>query len=192
MQSLSDILEFLTKLVADGGPLISCFLTIFLSILPIIPLGAMISLNTTAYGLLPGICLSYFSTLLGCYISYKIFYHLSDKISNKIFTKRFQKKIDKGIKKFQTLSLPNLTILMTLPFTPAYLMNILAGLTKYNQKKFAFAIIIGKIFMTIFWSCIGKSLIESLTDIKMLIALSIMITIAYIISKIISKNANLD
>ena len=74
----------------------------------------------------------------------------------------------------------------------AFLVNILAGLTSMDKKKFTAAILIGKIFMVIFWGYVGKSLIDSMTDIKTIIIILIMVLLAYITSKIVSKKANIE
>ena len=61
-----------------------------------------------------------------------------------------------------------------------------------SKRKFITAILIGKIFMVIFWGCIGKSLLESITDIKTIMIVSVFIIIAYIISKIVSKKMKIE
>ena len=61
-----------------------------------------------------------------------------------------------------------------------------------SKKKFIAAILTGKIFMVIFWGCIGKSLLESITDIKTIIIVSIFIIVAYMVSKIVSKRMKIE
>ena len=102
------------------------------------------------------------------------------------------KKVDKAIDKFKNISLSNLTVIITLPFTPAFLINILSGVSGMSRKKFLVAILIGKVFMISFWGYIGKSLVESMTDITTIIIMSIMIIIAYVLSKAVGKKANID
>ena len=46
--------------------------------------------------------------------------------------------------------------------------------------------------MITFWGYIGKSLIESLTDIKALIFVGIILALAYLLSKIVSKKMNIE
>ena len=130
--------------------------------------------------------------LIEPHISYLIFYYVSNNIIYKHLSKKTMKKVDKAIDKFQNISLSNLTVIITLPFTPAFLINILAGVSGMRKKKFLLAILIGKIFMISFWGYIGKSLVESMTDITTIIIMSIMIVIAYILSKIIGKKANIE
>ena len=162
------------------------------SFIPALPLCVFIALNINAFGLIPGTLLSWISTCIGCYLSYLIFYHLSNDFIYKHLGKKTKNKIDKAIVTFRNISLPNLVVIITLPFTPAFLVNILAGLTSMDKKKFIAAILIGKIFMVIFWGYVGKSLIDSMTDIKTIIIILIMVLLAYITSKIVSKKANIE
>ena len=46
--------------------------------------------------------------------------------------------------------------------------------------------------MVIFWGYIGKSLVESITDIRAIIFILLTIVIAYFISKIVAKRVDLD
>ena len=102
------------------------------------------------------------------------------------------KKLEKVIKKMKTIEFSNLVVLIALPFTPAFLINIACGVINMSKRKFITAILIGKIFMVIFWGCIGKSLLESITDIKTIMIVSVFIIIAYIISKIVSKKMKIE
>ena len=61
-----------------------------------------------------------------------------------------------------------------------------------SKKKYIVAVVIGKIFMVSFWGYIGKSFVESMTDISAIIVMSIMIITAYALSKLIGKNANIE
>ena len=162
------------------------------SFLPILPLCVFIALNINAFGLLIGVIISWIATCVGCFISYLLFYYLSNDVIYKRLSKKNKSKVDKALKSFKQLSFPGLVVLITVPFTPAFLINILAGLTAISRKKYLAALLIGKIFMVIFWGYIGKSFIESITDISTIIFIVAMIVIAYIISKIVVKRVNLD
>ena len=189
---INTFIEHSTEIISNGGILLGILLIALESFIPILPLSVFVALNTHTFGLLPGILMSWLSTCLGCYISYLIFYYVLNNIIYKHLSKKTMKKVDKAIDKFQNISLSNLTVIITLPFTPAFLINILAGVSGMRKKKFLLAILIGKIFMISFWGYIGKSLVESMTDITTIIIMSIMIVIAYILSKIIGKKANIE
>ena len=92
----------------------------------------------------------------------------------------------------RTINFSNLVVLIALPFTPAFAINIAAGLVGLDKRKFLVALLTGKIFMISFWGLVGKSLIESLTDISSLIIAAVLIIIAYFLSKLISKKMKIE
>ena len=192
MDLINTIVEYSTEVISKGGILFGMLLIMIESFIPVLPLSVFIALNTHTFGLLPGILMSWVSTCIGCYISYLIFYYVSNNIIYKYLSKKTRNKIDKAVDKFQNISLANLTVIITLPFTPAFLINILAGVSGMSKKKYIVALLIGKIFMVSFWGYIGKSFVESMTDISAIIVMSIMIIIAYALSKLIGKNANIE
>lgn len=192
MDLINAIVEYSTEVISNGGILFGMLLIMIESFIPVLPLSVFIALNTHTFGLLPGIVMSWVSTCIGCYISYLIFYYVSNNIIYKYLSKKTRNKIDKAVDKFQNISLANLTVIITLPFTPAFLINILAGVSGMSKKKYIVAVVIGKIFMISFWGYIGKSFVESMTDISAIIVMSIMIITAYALSKLIGKNANIE
>ena len=192
MDLINTIVEYSTEVISNGGILFGMLLIMVESFIPVLPLSVFIALNTHTFGLLPGILMSWVSTCIGCYISYLIFYYVSNNIIYKYLSKKTRNKIDKAVDKFQNISLANLTVIITLPFTPAFLINILAGVSGMSKKKYIVAVVIGKIFMVSFWGYIGKSFVESMTDISAIIVMSIMVIIAYALSKLIGKNANIE
>lgn len=192
MDLINTIVEYSTEVISNGGILFGMLLIMIESFIPVLPLSVFIALNTHTFGLLPGILMSWVSTCIGCYISYLIFYYVSNNIIYKYLSKKTRNKIDKAVDKFQNISLANLTVIITLPFIPAFLINILAGVSGMSKKKYIVAVVIGKIFMVSFWGYIGKSFVESMTDISAIIVMSIMIIIAYALSKLIGKNANIE
>ena len=189
---INTFIEYSTNVISNGGVLQGMFLIIIESFIPVLPLSVFVALNTHTFGLLPGILMSWVSTCIGCFISYSIFYYVSNNVIYKHLSKKTMKKVDKAIDKFKNISLSNLTVIITLPFTPAFLINILSGVSGMSRKKFLVAILIGKVFMISFWGYIGKSLVESMTDITTIIIMSIMIIIAYVLSKAVGKKANID
>lgn len=88
--------------------------------------------------------------------------------------------------------LSNLVVVIALPFTPAFLINIASGLAGVDKKKFLIAILVGKLSIVYFWGVIGTSFLESMTDIKTIMIISVMLVIAYFVSKYISKKTHVD
>jgi len=172
------------------GPILACFLISIESIAPMLPLAVFITINFIAFGSILGFFISWFFTILGCMLSFYIF--------RKGFNKRFNikikkhKKVDKLVEKFTNISIPALTVLIAIPFFPACLINVAAGLSNMKVKKFLGSIIIGKSLMVYFWGFIGTNLVESLTHPQILIKIFGLIFIAWIVSKIVDKRFKIE
>lgn len=192
MELVNNFVDYCTQFISEGGLIFGFILILLESFIPVLPLGIFVALNVNAFGSIIGITLSWIATCLGCFLSYLIFSYISERILNKILPKKTLNKVEKAIKKFQKISFSNLVLVIALPFTPAFLINIISGITRISKRKFLFSILIGKVFMIIFWGYVSKSLIESITDINTIIMVSLMLVVAYLISKIVSKKVNLD
>ena len=71
---------------------------------------------------------------------------------------------------------------MAFPFTPAFSINIAAGLTSMSYKKFIMAASIAKIAIVYFWGYVGSTFIQSMTDPGVLLKLSIIIIFAFLLN----------
>jgi len=190
---LSNIYDLIINIINSSnifGPLLACFLIFIESILPVLPLFVFITITFISYGYFLGFLISYVLTILGCYFSF----YLCRTFLNKLFNKKVRKidKFDKIMKKIDNMKFSNLVLLVSIPFTPAFLVNIAASLSNMSFKKFSIAIIIGKIFIVFFWGFIGTSLLESLKNPKILIIIFIMLGISYFLSKLVTKRLNLE
>ena len=192
MDIITSFVDFSTNFISSGGILFGFLLVLIESFIPVLPLAVFVALNTNAFGPVLGITISWIATCTGCFLSYLLFYHLSDKYLYRIFRGKYKKKVKRGVKKIKNISFSGLVLLVALPFTPAFLINIICGVAEVSKRKFVASILIGKIFMVIFWGYVGKSIIESMTDIMTIIIVCIMLLVAYIISKIVSKRFNID
>ncbi len=173
------------------GYILSCFLILIESIVPALPLSVFITLLFYKFGYLVGFIISYIFTILGCIMSYKIF---NSKIKNKFenyIKNKDRKMLNKLVKRINKIKFNNLCLIIAIPFTPAFLINIAAGLTNMNFKKYVYALMIGKVFLIIFWGFIGTSLINSIKNPINLVYIVIMLIICFIISKLVSKREGL-
>ena len=192
MEYITELVNKSTELIVLGGPIIGFLLVLLEAFLPMLPLGVFVSLNINAFGFLPGVLISWVANILGSYTAYLFFYYISTKFLYKFLKNKTINKIDKQIHKFNNISFTNIVLILTLPFTPSCFVNLLAGISNMSKEKYLFSLIIGKAFMITFWGYIGKSFIESMTDIKAIIFIFIILIIAYIISKIVSKKMNIE
>ncbi len=192
MEVVNSFVDFCTNFISQGGILFGFFLIFLESFLPVLPLGVFVALNVNAFGGILGLGISWVATCLGCFVSYLFFSFLSEKYLYKFLSSKMVEKVNKGIDSFRKISFSNLVLVISLPFTPAFLVNIICGIARVSRKKFLASIFIGKVFMLIFWGYVSKSLIESVTDINTIIIISLMLLVAYVISKIVSKKFDLE
>ena len=192
MEYITELVNKSTELIASGGLIVGFLLVLLEAFLPMLPLGVFVSLNINAFGFFSGILISWIATIIGSYTAYLFFYFISTKFIYKFLKSKTIAKIDKQIQKFNNISFTNLVLILTLPFTPSCFINLLAGMSNMSKEKYLLSLIIGKAFMITFWGYIGKSFIESMTDPKAIIFIGLILLIAYIISKIVSKKMNIE
>ena len=185
INKLVDIVQNFLLSIGAFAPVFSCLFIIIESIFPILPLCLFITINFLFFGKYIGFLISWIFTCIGCIISYYIskknikIFHFNNKTSNEL--------LNKAVKNINNIRFEVLTIIIALPFTPAFLINIAAGISKMDFKKFLLSILIGKIFMVYFWGFIGTGLIESLHNPIILIKIFIILIISYLISFIIKR-----
>lgn len=192
MEIINFIIDYSTKFIATGGILFGFLLVFIECFIPALPLSVFVALNVNAFGVFVGILISWLATCIGSFLCYLLFSFLEEKFISKWFNNKTKKIIRNGIDKFKTIGFSELVLILTLPFTPSFLVNILSGIARVNKDKFISALLIGKVFTVVFWGYIGKSFIESLTDFSSIIYILVALIIAYIISKIVSKKMNID
>lgn len=172
------------------GPLLGCVFIILESILPPLPLFVFITLNFVAYGKLVGFIISWICTCIGCFLSY----FLVKKFLRNWVLKKI-KNVDlltKWMSYIENLSLSKVTVILAIPFTPAFMVNIAAGICNMDFKKFSIAILISKIFLVYFWGIVGTGLLESLHNPRSIITVIVMMVVAYLVSLIIKKVFKID
>lgn len=173
------------------GPIVGCFFIVIESMVPILPLFVFITLNFLAFGNILGFIISWVFTCIGCFISFLLF---RKKVQTWLF-KRIKKNgliSEHTIEVITNLKFEQLTTIIAIPFTPAFLVNIVAGLSKMSYKKYMGALLIGKMFLVYFWGFVGVSLIESIKNPIYLVRVFVLLLIAYVISRIVSKKFNIE
>lgn len=193
-QFVNDILSYLQNFISSCPFFISVMLGMLIivleSIIPALPLGVFVALNMILLGNITGFITSWVATTLGCFLSFNLV--------RKYFHKQFEKKSKDNdkirllLKRINKFSFSSFVLITALPFTPAFAINIAAGLSKMDEKKFIMGIFIAKLSIVYFWGFIGTTFLQSVTDIKVLIKLGIMLLLAYVLSKIVMKKFKLD
>ena len=172
------------------GPLLGSLFIILESIIPPLPLFVFITINFVAFGKVLGFIISWICTCIGCILSYYLVKKLfRNWVVNKI---KDVNLLTKCMNYVENLSLTQVTMILSIPFTPAFMVNIAAGLCNMNFKKFLTTTVISKIFLVYFWGIVGTGLLESFHNPTSLITVVVMIVIAYILSIVIKKVFKID
>lgn len=167
------------------GPLLGSLFIVLESIIPPLPLFVFITINFLAFGYVMGFIISWVCTIIGCVISY----FLVKKLLRNFVVKKIKNVdlLNRCMHYIENMSLTKITVILAIPFTPAFMMNIAAGLVNMNFKKFFIAILVSKIFLVYFWGFVGTSLVESFQNPSSLITVVVMMLLAYSTSLIIKK-----
>lgn len=190
LYELSENLNDILLQIGLWGPVIACLFIVVESIIPILPLSVFITVNFIVFGSFIGFIISWIFTIIGCIISFMIFKHrYKEKFEKKIRNKKY---VEKLIVWLETAKFQHLVVLVAIPFTPAFLFNIAAGLSKMTFRKFFFVILIGKIFLIYFWGFVGTALLESLTNPVAMVRVIVLTLIAYLLSSFVNKKFGLD
>ncbi len=184
MNNVFNIINYSCDLISSGGIIIGFLLVFLESFIPALPLSVFVILNVNTFGFIIGFIISWLATSFGSYICYLLFILIGSNFSFKLLKNK--------INLFSNIKFSELALILTLPFTPSFLINIMCGLTKMNKKKFIGAVLIGKFFTIIFWGYIGKSFLDNLYDFKSILYVLTTIIISYILSKIINKKFKIE
>lgn len=174
------------------GYLLSCILIILESFIPILPLFVFVTLLFYKFGVILGFIISYICTIIGCIISYKIFNGKLRLKFDKFLVKKNNDKLNKIKNSIKNIKFVNLCLIIALPFTPSFIVNVAAGLSDMNRRKYIIALLVGKAFLVIFWGFVGTSLINSFRNPLNLLYILLLLVGCFVVSKLVSKKEGLE
>lgn len=186
---IGTVVSIIKNFILNHNPVLG-FLTgilviILESMIPILPLAVFIALNILVFGNYLGYAMSLFATIIGCIIAFFIF---RNKVHLPLYDKLIKLETMQNIQaKMNKISLSNLVFIMSLPFTPAFAINIAAGISKISFKKFFIALLFGKAIMVYWWAFVGTTLIESISNPVIIIKLILLVLCAYLFSYYINS-----
>ncbi len=191
MEIVDTVVESCIHILSQAGPMAGILLILLESVFPVLPLSVFITLNLMTFGSILGYFLSLGATIVGCTCSFFFFRQVFSHRLYRLVERKDYIEVKKWMVKITKIKFTNLVILIALPFTPAFLINIAAGLSHLSFRKYFFSLLIGKAVMVYFWGYVGTSLLESLTDFSVLLKIIILLLFAYIASKVIEKSAEI-
>lgn len=193
MEIFENLNEVINNFLANAGvwePLLSSIFIVLEGTFAFLPLFVFVTINILTMGNIVGGIISWLCTVLGSFIAFSLFrYGISPLL--KKFIKN-PKSLEKFKKMINTMPFSRLVLIISIPVTPSFLVNLAAGLSSIPVKKYLYALLFGKAFIILFWGVVGTSLVDCLKNPIMLIKVVIMLVVCNLFSKFINKCFKID
>ena len=150
------------------------------SLIPALPLVAIVTINISAHGVILGFLYSWVGTTLGSLIVFLFFRRIVKRKLMPWFSRKAS--IQKALDWVADRNAAVLFILVSLPFTPSSFINIAFGLSDFDEQKFIKTLIAAKLIMMLGLSLFGKTLSISFTRPVYLILAVAILAALYLIS----------
>ncbi|MEW4384616.1 TVP38/TMEM64 family protein [Staphylococcus epidermidis] len=163
------------------------FIMLYLrAIVPVLPLTLYVVLLIHAYGLLPGIIISWLGIVSGTFTVFLI----CKKFVNTIRMKKLKsrKSVQRLISFIDRQGLIPLFVLLCFPFTPNTLINIIASLSHIKIKYYFFVLVISKLISITILGVMGKEIFTIFTNPLRALIMIVLLVVLWFISKKVEKH----
>lgn len=170
------------------GVFLGILLPMLEAFFPILPLIVFVLANAAAYGFFGGFLLSWVGTCLGSIVVFTFCRVVIRKPVRRWIDKR--KKMKSMLEWVERGGFGPVFIVLSIPFTPSSLINVLCGLSNMNIRMFYLAVLLGKMVMIAIVTLIGtdwKAIVSHPAKLILVIALIIILWIA---GKLVEKSMN--
>ena len=158
------------------------FIMLYLrAIVPVLPLTLYVVLLIHAYGLFPGIIISWIGIVSGTFTVFLI----CKKFVNTIRMKKLKsrKSVQRLISFIDRQGLIPLFVLLCFPFTPNTLINIIASLSHIKIKYYFFVLVISKLISITILGVMGKEIFTIFTNPLRALIMIVLLVVLWFISK---------
>lgn len=163
------------------------FIMLYLrAIVPMLPLTLYVVLLIHAYGLFPGIIISWLGIVSGTFTVFLI----CKKFVNTIRMKKLKsrKSVQRLISFIDRQGLIPLFVLLCFPFTPNTLINIIASLSHIKIKYYFFVLVISKLISITILGVMGKEIFTIFTNPLRALIMIVLLVVLWFISKKVEKH----
>lgn len=171
------------------GPLAPILLAATESLIPALPLIAIVTLNVAAHGIILGFLYSWVGACIGSTLVFLFFRKIAKKLFLKL-VKRYN-KVRKARDWVNGVNPKALFLIAIVPFTPSSFLNFAFGISDFDEKKYLCIMVTAKAIMILLLSLFGQSLVQALENPVFIIIALVLAMVLYIISKKVSKDNNL-
>lgn len=162
--------------------LIVGFLLVFLeSLLPFLPLFLIVIVNINSYGFLLGFLINYSGTVLGSYIVFLFIRYFVRAPAQRYIAKH--ERLQKMLAFIDRKGFSFLFILLSLPFTPTSVINVIAALSNLKKVVYLYILVAAKAIMVLTMSLVGNDVTSFFTSPLQLTITIIGLVLLYLFSK---------
>ena len=181
-------IEQLSAQYRSFGPFVGFIISFLESFLPFLPLVLFIVVNVTAYGLWGGFLLSWLGTLFG---SYAVFL-LVRKFGKIKYIRKWTEttQVKKLITWVNMAGISPLLVLLCFPFTPAIVVNIVAGLSSIKKKYYFMTLFVSKFVMVFILTFIVQDLSDLIRSPEKIVVVCLLLLILWVGGKLFEKYIN--
>ncbi len=172
------------------GPFVPILLAMVESFVPPLPLIAIVALNVAAHGPIMGFLYSWCGVALGGLVMFTFWRRVVKRFFWRHASKyKWFRKAQGWVSNCDTSTLFTLAML---PFTPTSFLHLAFGISDFDGRRYALALLSGKFVMVAMMAIFGESLSNALENPLYLILAVILWVAMYFASKIFCRRHNLD
>ena len=160
------------------------------SLIPVLPMVAIVTLNVAAYGPVLGFLYSWIGASIGSLAVFLFFRKLVKRLVLR-FADRFP-KVEKAREWVSTIRPRALFLILIMPFTPSSFVNFAFGLSDFNEAVYIEIMVMAKIVMLVLLSVFGSSMVQAFENPWYIVLAAVLIIVFYALSRYVSKRHHLD
>lgn len=183
--------EGLESLFADVealGIIVGFVLVVAEAFLPFLPLFAIVIINLNSYGIVLGFLTSYSGTVLGSYLVFLTIRYFLRKPAQRYIARH--QGLGKMLKFIDRKGFVFLVILLSLPFTPSSVINVIAALSNLRKSVYLLILVVAKAIMILLMSVVGYDITSFFTSPLQLTISIVFLVLLYFFSKWYQKYIN--
>lgn len=174
-------IETLFQKFEDLGFIVGFLLVFIEAFLPFLPLVVIVILNINSYGVIIGFLVSYTASVAGSYLVFLIVRNLFRRPAQKYIEKH--DKLNKMLKFIDERGFTFLFILLSLPFTPSSIVNVITALSNIRRHVYLYILLASKFIMILSMTLVGYDITSFFDSPLKLILSLVFLVLLYLLSK---------
>lgn len=174
-------IETLFQKFEDLGFIVGFLLVFIEAFLPFLPLVVIVILNINSYGIIIGFLVSYIASVAGSYLVFLIVRNLFRQPAQKYIEKH--DKLNRMLKFIDERGFTFLFILLSLPFTPSSIVNVITALSNIRRHVYLYILLASKFIMILSMTLVGYDITSFFDSPLKLILSLVFLVLLYLLSK---------